>query len=235
MNRVLVDNGNSGDILYCPAFQQMGIGWEQLVPTNAPLVGFGGTRVFPLGVVTLAVTVGDYRQQITKNVAFLVVDCSSTYNAIIRRPTLNLWKAITSTYHLMIKFPTNYGVGELRGDQVAVHKCYIAMMEMDGHLQAMSIEEHRIATELVERLEDVPLDNSRPERTTKIGTFANLMVSQALATFLKENRVVFAWSHEDMPGIDLPVIVHRLNVSPSFLLVRQKKRVFAQERDIDRW
>ena len=86
---------------------------EHLVPTNAPLVGFGGTKVYPLGVVTLLVTIGDYPQQITRDVTFLVVNCSSTYNAIIGRPTLNSWKAITSTYHLMIKFPTEYGVGEL--------------------------------------------------------------------------------------------------------------------------
>ena len=34
-----------------------------------------------------------------------------------------------------------------------------------------------------------------------------------------------------MPGIDPSVMVHRLNVSPSFPPVRQKKWVFAQERD----
>ena len=34
-----------------------------------------------------------------------------------------------------------------------------------------------------------------------------------------------------MPGIDPSIIVHKLNVSPSFPPVRQKKRVFAQERD----
>ncbi|XP_075650025.1 uncharacterized protein LOC142620551 [Castanea sativa] len=34
-----------------------------------------------------------------------------------------------------------------------------------------------------------------------------------------------------MPGIDPAVIVHKLNVSPSFSPVRQKKRVFAPERD----
>ena len=48
---------------------------------------------------------------------------------------------MTSTYHLMIKIPTEYGVGEARGDQVAACKCYIAMLEMDAHLQTMSIEE----------------------------------------------------------------------------------------------
>ena len=58
------------------------------------------------------------------------------------RPTLNSWKAVTSTYHLMIKFPTDYGGGELRENQVAACEYYVAMMEMDDHLQAMNIEEH---------------------------------------------------------------------------------------------
>ena len=83
MHRVLIDNGSSSDILYYLAFQQMRIDREQLVPINSPLVGFEGTRVFPFGAVTLSVTVGDYPQQITKDVTFLVVDCSSTYNAIL--------------------------------------------------------------------------------------------------------------------------------------------------------
>ena len=89
MHRVLVDNGSSTNILYYPAFQQIRIGREQLVLVNAPLVGFRGMRVFPIGTVTLSVTVGDYPQQITKEVTFLVVDCSSAYNAILGRPTLN--------------------------------------------------------------------------------------------------------------------------------------------------
>ena len=83
MHRVLVDNGSSTDILYYPAFQQMGIDRERLILTNAPLVDFGGTRVLPLGAITLSVVVGNYPQQIAKDVTFLVVDCSSAYNAIL--------------------------------------------------------------------------------------------------------------------------------------------------------
>ena len=62
MHRVLVDNGSSADILYYPTFQQMGIGKEWLILMNAPLVGFGGIRVLPLGPITLSVVVGDYPQ-----------------------------------------------------------------------------------------------------------------------------------------------------------------------------
>ena len=133
VHRVLVDNISLADILYYPVFQQMGIDKARLIPTNAPLVGFGGTRVFPLGEVTLSVTMGNYPQQITRDITFLVIDCLFAYNGILGRPTLNTWKAVTSTYHLMIKFPTKYGIGELRGDQVAAHKCYIAMLEMEDH------------------------------------------------------------------------------------------------------
>ena len=87
--RVLVDNGSSADILYYPAFQQMRLGRDQLRPICLPLVGFGGMKTQPIGTITLPVVVGSYPQQISKEVNFLVVDCSSSYNAIIRRPTLN--------------------------------------------------------------------------------------------------------------------------------------------------
>ena len=92
----------------------------------------------------------------------------------------------------MIKFPTNYGVGELRGDQVAAHECYIAMMEINDHLQAMHIEEHRTTTEPVEKLEEVLLDDSDRGRTTKIRTIASPTIRQEHAAFLKSNRDVFA-------------------------------------------
>ena len=131
----------------------------------------------------------------------------------------------------MIKFSTDYGVGELRGNQVAARECYVATMEMDDNLQAMNIEEHRMTTEPIEKLEEVFLDNSNLKWTTKIGTLASPKVRQALTTFLRSNRDIFAWSHEDMPKIDPLVMVHRLNVSPSFPPIRQKKQVFTLEWD----
>ena len=92
----------------------------------------------------------------------------------------------------MIKFSIEYEVGEIRGDRAAARKCYIAMLEMDDHLQTMSIEKQRIVAEPIERLEEILLDDSKLDRTTRIGTLTSPMVRQELITFLKENQDVFA-------------------------------------------
>ncbi|XP_075658921.1 uncharacterized protein LOC142628764 [Castanea sativa] len=142
-HRVLVDNGSSVDILYYPTFQQMRIEREWLVPTNAPLVRFRGMKVYPIGTVTLPMTIGGYPQQITKDITFLVFDFSSTYNALVGRLTLNSWKAVTSTYHLMIKLPTEYGSREVRGDQVVAHRPLrkaMSNLEAAGQKALLAIE-----------------------------------------------------------------------------------------------
>ena len=87
----------------------------------------------------------------------------------------------------MIKFPTEYGTGELRGDQVAARKCYIAMLEMENHQQTMCIEEQWTTAESVKELEEVTLDESRLGRTTRMGTLASQPICQALTVFLKMN------------------------------------------------
>ena len=166
--RVLVDNGSSTDILYYLAFQQMELRRDQLRPVYSPLVGFGGTKVQLMGTITLPVVVGAYPQQVTRDVNFLLVDCSSSYNAIIGRPTLNSWKAVTSTYHLSVKFLTEYGVGEVQRDQLAARECYLAMLAMDEQVQMMNIEEMRVVAESTEALENVSLDKDNPEKSTRI-------------------------------------------------------------------
>ena len=121
---ILVDNGSSADIIYLPAFQQLKLDPKRLRPFDSPLISFSGDRVYPKGIVTLTITVGTYPRQLTRQLDFLVVDYLSSYNVIIGRPTLNKWKAATSTYCLRVKFPTDNGVDEVKGDQILVRECY---------------------------------------------------------------------------------------------------------------
>ena len=84
-----------------------------------------------------------------------------------------------------MKFPTEYGIGEVQGDQLATRECYLAMMAMDKQMQIMSIEERRMLAKPIEMLEDVPLDESNPEKFTRIGTSMEEKTKQELVGFLK--------------------------------------------------
>lgn len=41
---------------------------------------------------------------------------------------------------------------------------------------------------------------------------------------------VFVWGPKDMPGLDLSVAQHKINVDPEAKSVKEKKRTFAMER-----
>ena len=58
--RILVDNGNSTDIIYLFSFQQLKLNPGRLLPFDSSLVSFSGDRVYPKGIVTLMVIVGTY-------------------------------------------------------------------------------------------------------------------------------------------------------------------------------
>lgn len=53
---------------------------------------------------------------------------------------------------------------------MAAHECYIAMLEMDDHLQALNIEKQWVMVELTEDLEEISLDDKFPSRITHIST-----------------------------------------------------------------
>ena len=66
----------------------------------------------------------------------------------------------------------------------------------------------------VETLETVALVEDRVTKTMRIGTTLSPEMRTRLIEFLKENLDVFAWSHEDMPGISPKIIQNKLNVNP---------------------
>ena len=65
----------------------------------------------------------------------------------------------------------------------------------------------------------------------KIGSTLAPEHKVALQELLQEYSDVFAWSHEEMPGIPTHLALHRLNVDPTFKPVKQKRRYFNPSRN----
>ena len=63
-------------------------------------------------------------------------------------------------------------------------------------------------------MEIVALVEDETTKTTRIKMTLSPEMRTRLIEFLKENLDVFAWSHEDMPGISPKIIQHKLNVDP---------------------
>ncbi|KAL5543255.1 hypothetical protein UlMin_010965 [Ulmus minor] len=98
----------------------------KIEPTASSLSGFTGDSISSEGILNLPVELGSSPCQHIQAVDFVLVDFPSPYNAIIGRPTLNKIRAVTSTYHLLVKFPTVGGIGILRGDQTESREIYEA-------------------------------------------------------------------------------------------------------------
>uniref|UniRef100_A0A2N9GLN7 G-patch domain-containing protein n=1 Tax=Fagus sylvatica TaxID=28930 RepID=A0A2N9GLN7_FAGSY len=81
----------------------------------------------------------------------------------------------------------------------------------------------------IEELEIVNLANEGEEpREVKIGTRCAAEQKEALIALLREFHEIFAWSYQDMPGLDTDIVVHKIpaesqNASPSKQALRRMK------------
>ena len=111
--RILVNTRSLSDVLFTDAYRKLKIDSGRLSLIRTPLYGFFGECFQAEGMITLPVMIGTTHHQIRRMIDFLVVDKHSLYNSIIGGSTLNAIKAIISTYHLMMKFSTENGIGTL--------------------------------------------------------------------------------------------------------------------------
>ncbi|KAL0346481.1 UNVERIFIED_CONTAM: hypothetical protein Scaly_1664100 [Sesamum calycinum] len=120
VKKVLVDSRTSADIIFYDVYVQLGIDNAQLRKVNTPLTSFSGEMIEQLGKVMLLLSFGSLPKRSTKMVNFLVIKAPFAYNIILGRSSLNLFRAIASTFHMKLKFPTSVGVG----DELMAKECY---------------------------------------------------------------------------------------------------------------
>ncbi|XP_019160672.1 PREDICTED: uncharacterized protein LOC109157228 [Ipomoea nil] len=218
--RVFVDTGSSVNVMYLETFNKLGLSKEQLHLVRTPLAGFTGDSIEAEGCLILPVEIGEYPRVRSLDMEFVVVNINSAHNVILGRPGLEDLGAVVSLEHLCLKFRTPEGVGIAKCDRHVARSCYLLSCRQIGRcdLQVQAITEKTKGEETKERpepvadLEEVALEDSRPDRTIKIGKGLTEEVRLSILQTLKECKILFAWGPEDMPGIDRSVITHRLSV-----------------------
>ncbi|KAG7552365.1 Retrotransposon gag domain [Arabidopsis thaliana x Arabidopsis arenosa] len=121
VTRCLIDTGSSVDLIFLRTLQRMGINKVDIIGPPAPLVAFTSDTSMSLGNIKLPVLAAG----VPKIVEFIVFDRPAAYNIILGTPWIYQMKAIPSTYHQCVKFPTPARIGTIRGDQETSRSCYL--------------------------------------------------------------------------------------------------------------
>ncbi|KAL0430394.1 UNVERIFIED_CONTAM: Transposon Ty3-G Gag-Pol polyprotein [Sesamum radiatum] len=83
----------------------------------------------------------------------------------------------------------------------------------------------------MEELLNIELVPGDSEKITRIGSQIDEILREEVIKCLKRNMDVFAWTPQDLEGINPEVISHHLNIDTRVKPVKQKKRHFSPEKD----
>ena len=93
------------------------------------------------------------------------------------------------------------------------------------------------------RFDEPTLAVEEPTKEINLGTESdprNIIISlnltpkeeRALLDILKEYKDTFAWTYEDMPGLDPTLVKHRLSIKPGAKVMKQKLRRLHPKMDL---
>ncbi|GJZ23750.1 hypothetical protein Tco_0561209 [Tanacetum coccineum] len=181
-----------------------------------------GEISWPLGLITLPITLYDYRDDVSKTVMikFMIVRAPSPYNIILGRLGLMQFGAVASTLHALMKFQTEKGIAIVRGEKSQLNICNHISRKRDRPEETDSIED----------TEHVVINSAYPDQSVAIAASLPKMLKKQLHELLCSSKDVFAWTPADMTGIPRELAEHKLNIHPRTFPVWQKKRVIAKER-----
>jgi hypothetical protein len=222
VHNVLVDTGSATNIIFAKAFRQMQETEDKIHDATHSLCGFGGRQIVALCKITMPVTFGFVHNTRTEQVVFDIVDMEYPYNAIIGRGTLNAFEAILHPAYLCMRIPSEQGPIAVHGSQEAARKAEgnwtdsKAIHNIDGVEACEQYKYKREKAASADQLKPMLLCEDIVEQKVLLGSQLSEDQEKTLIRFLFNNKDVFAWSANDLYGVNRDVIEHSLNVDPSF-------------------
>jgi hypothetical protein len=236
VHNVLVDTGSASDIIFVKAFRQMQEQDDKIHDATYPLCGFGGRQIVALDKITMSITFGYVHNTRTEQVLFDIVDMEYHYNAIIGRGTLNVFKAILHPAYLCMNIPSDQGPIAVYGSQEAARrgegnwtgsKAIHNIDEAESHQQ---YKHKRDKATLADQPKPMLLCEDIAEQKVLLGSHMADEQEKTLLKFLFNNKDVFAWSANDLFGVNRDVIEHSLNVDPTIRPKRQKLQKMSEDK-----
>ncbi|XP_070048901.1 uncharacterized protein [Nicotiana tomentosiformis] len=120
VKRVLIDPGSSANIIRSRVVEQLVL-QNQIVPAARVLNSFNMASETTKGEIILPVNVAMTVQE-TK---FHMIEGDMRYNALLGRPWIHNMRAVPSTLHQVLKFPTPEGVKTVYGEQHAAKDMFV--------------------------------------------------------------------------------------------------------------
>ncbi|GKC56257.1 hypothetical protein Tco_1083855, partial [Tanacetum coccineum] len=132
-------------------------------------------------------------------------------------------RAVSSTIHAMIKFPTPKGIATLVARATSVFKC--RRLEKKQAEQERKTEEVKPGRQGELAEEEILINPAFLEQKVTIRKQFSKECRFQLINLLKRNMDVFAWQPSDMTGVPKRIMKHTLNVNLSIPPVEKKRRV----------
>nr|GFA01800.1 reverse transcriptase domain-containing protein [Tanacetum cinerariifolium] len=202
IQRIYMDGGRSAEIMYEHCFEQLTPEEKEAMrlPT-VPLVGFAGQISRPLGLITLTITIYDYRGHISQTIVvdFMIIRAPLPYNIILGRPGLMKLGAVASTLHSLIKFQTKEGITIVRGERLQTNVCNQISQKKTNDIKGM---------------EHIVLNDEHSDQMLAIASNLPKTLKEKLRELLRSNKDIFTLTPVDIIGIPWELAEHRLNIHP---------------------
>jgi hypothetical protein len=230
------DTGSAANIIFAKAFTQMQEPEDKIHEATHPLCGFGGRQIVALGKMTMSDTFGYVHNTRSEQVVFDVVDMEYPYNAIIGRGTLNAFEAILHPTYLCMKITSEQGPITVHGSQEAARRAKgswtdsKAIHNIDGAEACQQYKNKREKAASADQPKPMLLCEDIADQRVLLGSQLSDEQEKTLLRFLFNNKDVFAWTANDLCGVNRDVIEHSLNVDPSFRPRKQRLRKMSEDK-----